>query len=581
MIENLDIKTTGIDNIEGYNQINSILSKITFSGTDGTEYPAIIKGLKNVWEVKDKMQGGYDPFQVIQDIINFDNKAVSLSSKEPDKENWQQETEKKEDIKTPGINNTGISLDTALSNIGVYDALNSIEFASGKINPEELVTDIAKQTTLKLKNSWNIDKFTGQLSAFNHKCPICGKTVKYIPLNGYCSLECFLKDAEAQIKGLERSVNSQLKKWTKQNIDVVANYLRTTLAYINEIPMLMAESASQLPDEMVKYIQVRLNYFSIKLKILTNRILIWKNNLIIAWLVEYQLGVCDKKGLNSEEEEEEKPEENKEPNNQTEEKPEEKKEEKEPDKEEKSEEEEPEEEEKKNWVDKMDENVDNISNEIFTDIFEERLDIDKILKGLDAVTDVLSQVTRNLQFIIKLQEEFEAVYPQLKKMLRTSITQLIPSDSFGFVATTRAKVKNPSCPNYIDISYPCSVNYPMPQKSAFYEDLEKKALSRPKIQKIKSVVDKVVNYSFPPIQEFEYLMSPQLFAIRLVMSDQNVTAIAKNVKNLLLLCQGEPDLMPKYEDMKVSNIWWLLGLMKSIVPTVQFAFGKITPPGIN
>ena len=86
MIENLDINTTGIDNIEGYNQINSILSKITFSVTDGTEYPAIIKGLKNVWEVKVKMQGGYDPFQVIQDISNFDNKAVSLSSKEPDKE---------------------------------------------------------------------------------------------------------------------------------------------------------------------------------------------------------------------------------------------------------------------------------------------------------------------------------------------------------------------------------------------------------------------------------------------------------------------------------------------------------------
>jgi hypothetical protein len=38
-----------------------------------------------------------------------------------------------------------------------------------------------------------IDKY-GKLIKQGGTCSVCGKHVDYVPMNGYCSIECFTKD---------------------------------------------------------------------------------------------------------------------------------------------------------------------------------------------------------------------------------------------------------------------------------------------------------------------------------------------------------------------------------------------------
>ena len=530
----------------------------------GADYPANVKLTTTGWEVKGSKQSSYDPFSSVRKFNTLEKKSETITTAAPSESNFNH-IKSTGNITDESINTVLINADNDITRLnetvssGISELYTTI--ASGNVNPDDY-KDLLQKTALNFRSLWDADKYTGILEAFTFECPVCGKKMRFIPLNGYCSLNCFLSDMKNQLISVKNSVTSQLKDFTESNISVVKDYLQMSLAMVNDLPGAM-EDLELMSDSVQSYIQTRYNYLANKQKYFINKILIWKNNLLIAWLKEYINGVCRTDKLNEEPVKKEEPEQPI---------PEETQPEKADPQPGNNEEIETTETPKKNINDSI--------NEAFTwldtnidQIGEHALNNTAVLDSINE----LSTITKNIQSIIQYKDKFYELYDKAYEFVNSFIQMVVPSDSLGFMGTTRSMIKNPMWPYYVDISCPASVKYSYPEKSKLYKSDNKQGATRPQLDRIKKLCDKIINTTFPPIQEFEYLMEPELFATRLIFSDQNFVAISKNISTIFNLFKGEPELLPEYKDLTIINIWYLWALYKGIVPTIQFTYGKIAP----
>lgn len=97
----------------------------------------------------------------------------------------------------------------------------------------------------------------------------------------------------------------------------------------------------------------------------------------------------------------------------------------------------------------------------------------------------------------------------------------------------------------------------------------KSALQNVDFQKINTIVRK----AFPPITAPEYLMDPELFDVRLALSDQNAPAIEKLVRLLEGTIVIGGDFLPTYERLKLTNIWFIAAILTTWAPTTRSIFG--------
>lgn len=97
----------------------------------------------------------------------------------------------------------------------------------------------------------------------------------------------------------------------------------------------------------------------------------------------------------------------------------------------------------------------------------------------------------------------------------------------------------------------------------------KSALQNVDFQKINTIVRK----AFPPITAPEYLMDPDLFDVRLALSDQNAPAIEKLVKLLEGTIVIGGDFLPTYERLKLTNIWFVVAILTTWGPTTRSIYG--------
>lgn len=97
----------------------------------------------------------------------------------------------------------------------------------------------------------------------------------------------------------------------------------------------------------------------------------------------------------------------------------------------------------------------------------------------------------------------------------------------------------------------------------------KSALQNVDFQKINTIVRK----AFPPITAPEYLMYPELFDVRLALSDQNAPAIEKLVRLLEGTIVIGGDFLPTYERLKLTNIWFIAAILTTWAPTTRSIFG--------
>ena len=85
------------------------------------------------------------------------------------------------------------------------------------------------------------------------------------------------------------------------------------------------------------------------------------------------------------------------------------------------------------------------------------------------------------------------------------------------------------------------------------------------LDKITSIVDN----AFPHIREEEYLMEPEAFNVRKLTSEYNVKGRKALINTLMPLMKLGSEPLPKYEDLKITNPWWMVFLLTSFLPQAK------------
>lgn len=324
-------------------------------------------------------------------------------------------------------------------------------------------------------------------------CPVCGKYVRYIPSNGFCSLKCAGKYLLAKIQSC---LTGEYELETPQIVDKIQNimdYFNLTFNVISKIPDLLTSIAT-LPEEYRNYATAKINIIFLDIKKVINLLLIKKNELIIYLLNKINYGVIDEKLKN-----------------------------------------------------------------LFTTI-----------NSLIDTANALSE---------RLEESVAAAY---KAITKANALLYIGPQEYGFFTTLKSQMC--ICPYYKTdrYTYPSdqlgrpfwgsgviNIAFDMSLCQISFEYGAKSALKNIDMKKITTAIQKV----FKPIKAEEYLMDPDLFDVRLALSDQNQRAIQELTETLSRTMVLGGDFIPDYDNLKLNNIWFIIAILTCWGPWTRAIYG--------
>ena len=333
----------------------------------------------------------------------------------------------------------------------------------------------------------------GQFLQRGSKCPVCGKTVPFMPANGYCSLECAGKDL---LKKLTSSISGEYEVETPEILNKIKNildYFNLTLNVLTKIPDLLA-SFAKLPQEYKDYATAKLNLVFLEIKKIINKLLIKKNELIIKLLRRIKFGTIDA----------------------------------------------------------------------------------KLSKLFAAINSIISAVQVAKQ---ALEKALNAAYKSISK---ASGLLYIGPQEYGFFMTLKSNMA--LCPFYKTdaLTYPpeqlgkpfwgggvINIAFDMSMCQFSLNIGAKSALQNVDFEKINAVIRKV----FRPITPPEYLMDPDLFDVRLAISDQNAPAIQKLIRTLESVMVFGGDFIPTYDRLSLTNIWFVIAILTCWGPWTRSIYG--------
>ena len=333
----------------------------------------------------------------------------------------------------------------------------------------------------------------GQFLQRGSKCPVCGKTVPFMPANGYCSLECAGKDL---LKKLTSSISGEYEVETPEILNKIKNildYFNLTLNVLTKIPDLLA-SFAKLPQEYKDYATAKLNLVFLDIKKIINKLLIKKNELIIKLLRRIKFGTIDA----------------------------------------------------------------------------------KLSKLFAAINSIISAVQVAKQ---ALEKALNAAYKSISK---ASGLLYIGPQEYGFFMTLKSNMA--LCPFYKTdaLTYPpeqlgkpfwgsgvINIAFDMSMCQFSLNIGAKSALQNVDFEKINAVIRKV----FRPITPPEYLMDPDLFDVRLAISDQNAPAIQKLIRTLESVMVFGGDFIPTYDRLSLTNIWFVIAILTCWGPWTRSIYG--------
>lgn len=348
---------------------------------------------------------------------------------------------------------------TALFNMcASASGLNDVDFSK---TPEGI------QALKKAKN--NIDEF-GKCLKQGTPCMVCGTTIHWGGLNGYCSTKCFLEDLMNRIKSMKTKPNDFDK--IIDNLQRILDMLNMALNMIAELPQKLVDMV-HLPQPYRNFIQIHVNLVFIQIRLIINKVMIFKNNLIIKLLEPIANGVL----------------------------------------------------------------------------------LDKLVEKYPILGQIINTIGA-------LYVAFDTTYTLLLKLLQNPIFT-IPAESYVWALTPRSVITQPG---FLWVEVP---------KSAMLSDLVPLAggLTGQYVEQIQ----KTIQGLFPPILPPEYLMPPEAFEYRLIFSNQSdlVMTIARMLQEYL---KAGPEYMPRYKDLKLTNIFFLAGLLLGWGPTGRLMFGSFINP---
>ena len=333
----------------------------------------------------------------------------------------------------------------------------------------------------------------GQFLQRGSKCPVCGKTVPFMPANGYCSLECAGKDL---LKKLTSSISGEYEVETPEILNKIKNildYFNLTLNVLTKIPDLLA-SFAKLPQEYKDYATAKLNLVFLEIKKIINKLLIKKNELIIKLLRRIKFGTIDA----------------------------------------------------------------------------------KLSKLFAAINSIISAVQVAKQ---ALEKALNAAYKSISK---ASGLLYIGPQEYGFFMTLKSNMA--LCPFYKTdaLTYPpeqlgkpfwgsgvINIAFDMSMCQFSLNIGAKSALQNVDFEKINAVIRKI----FRPITPPEYLMDPDLFDVRLAISDQNAPAIQKLIRTLESVMVFGGDFIPTYDRLSLTNIWFVIAILTCWGPWTRSIYG--------
>lgn len=120
-------------------------------------------------------------------------------------------------------------------------------------------------------------------------CPVCHNKVNYLPPGGVCSKDCALKLLEQKLAGAFLPMETEAGEYTKK-IKAIADMLEIVANLISTIPDLI-EELYELPQLYRNYVLVKVNWVFAYIQYFMNKLLIWKNKLIIKLLSSIKNGV--------------------------------------------------------------------------------------------------------------------------------------------------------------------------------------------------------------------------------------------------------------------------------------------------
>lgn len=331
------------------------------------------------------------------------------------------------------------------------------------------------------------------LTVNGSKCAHCGKVVKFVPPNGYCSIDCAVK---ALAKRILSHTTGEYERKTPEVITKVKNilaYIDVALNLLEKLPDLVA-SLAKLPPEYKEYATMKINIIFLYLKKLINYLLLKKNELLIKLLKQIDDGTID-----------------------------------------------------------------------------------------SHMMPMFAQIQSVLQVILALRQQLDAAFSvALKAIENASMMFYIGPQEYGFFMTAKSFMSicpffktNPNIypPSQLGQPFWGSGHMTIPfdmSKCQFSMDIGGfSALQNVDQKKLMKIIRAV----FRPINEVEYLMDPELFDIRLALSDQNVPAIQKMIRLMEMLVVIGGDFLPAYKNLSLINIWFVVAILTCWGPTTRSIFG--------
>lgn len=169
--------------------------------------------------------------------------------------------------------------------------LNSVSIVGALLqNPDKVDINIFQNMKTAQADKPLFDE-NGKIILNPPVCPQCGKKVKQLQKNGYCSKACatIAKSKRAASKLSETGEKTLERIEQLQRILDIADMV---LDLVTTLPELIVAN-SKLPEEYREYITVQIDIVFLKLKKYINIAMIWKNKKIIDLLDSINFGTMD------------------------------------------------------------------------------------------------------------------------------------------------------------------------------------------------------------------------------------------------------------------------------------------------
>ena len=164
-------------------------------------------------------------------------------------------------------------------------------------------------------------------------------------------------------------------------------------------------------------------------------------------------------------------------------------------------------------------------------------DLDKMLEN------IFQPIKTIMQVIIGIQTAMNAALAVIINLLQLPANGPISAGGIGWLMTAKS-MQHPMTAGQIliEIKPTPLAGLPIPPSNVI--DYNK--------------IDAIVKKALPPIQEFEYFMDPALFKVRFNLSENNGQRLKKMYEMLEQMLKCSVELLPKYRDLKLTNIWFVL-----------------------